>query len=342
MTSSPTTRHLGIDLGASSIKWALVDHDAGDWRAVDRGQAPTRATAGPGAIVEQLAEVGREVLERRPDVASIGVTVPGAYDAATGEARFIVNLPGDWNGVPVTAPIRAALGVPVAMINDARAFGLAELRLGAGRGAASLVGLVLGTGVGGVIAVDGKVVMGHDGSAGEVGHHTIDPDGPPCNCGNRGCLEAFIRADRLAAACQAPTAEAAVARARSGDPVAIAGLASVGRYLGIGIANLITLLAPDRVVIGGGVAAAGEPLLGPALEEVRRRTRMTSLADVAIVTAELGLWAGAMGAAVHGAEQLASHPETEAGPRAAGAPAAGPIAATDATDPAAKLGVAAG
>ena len=303
MTVAPATRHLGIDLGASSIKWVLVEHEADDWRTVDRGQVPTRSTAGPRAIVEQLADVGREVLARWPDVASVGVTVPGAYDPASGEARVIVNLPGDWNGTPVTAPLRAALGVPAALINDARAFGLAELRLGAGRGASSLVGIVLGSGVGGVIAVDGKVVMGHDGSAGEVGHHTIDPDGPPCNCGNRGCLEAFIRADRLAAACGAPTAEAAVERARAGDAEAVAGLASTGRYLGIGLANLITLLAPDRVVIGGGVAAAGELLLAPAREELRRRVRMTSLAEVEIVTAALGLWAGAMGAAVHGAEQ---------------------------------------
>ena len=302
---SSTTRHLGIDLGASSIKWALVEHGGDDWQAVDRGQVPTRSTAGPPAIVQQLAEVGREVIQRWPEVTSVGVTVPGAYDPATGEARFIVNLPGDWNGVPVTGPIRAALGVPTAMINDARAFGLAELRLGAGRGASSLVGIVLGTGVGGVIAVDGKVVMGHDGSAGEVGHHTIDPDGPPCNCGNRGCLEAFIRADRLAAACGAPTAEAAFERARAGDATALAGLRTTGRYLGIGIANLITLLAPDRVVIGGGVAAAGELLLAPAREEIQRRTKMTSLADVQIVTAELGLWAGAMGAAVHAAERAA-------------------------------------
>ncbi len=303
--ASSTTRHLGIDLGASSIKWALVEHEAHDWRSIDRGQVPTRVNAGPPLIVEQLAEVGAEVMARWPGVLSVGVGVPGAYDPGTGETRFIVNLPGDWNGIPVTTPLRAALGVPVALTNDARAFGLAELRLGAGRGASSLVGIVLGTGVGGVIAIDGNVVQGHDGSAGEVGHHTIDPDGPSCNCGNRGCLEAFIRADRLAEACGAPTAEVAVERARAGDAVAIEGLALVGRYLGIGVANLITLIAPDRVVIGGGIAQAGEPLLGPAREEIRRRTRMTSLADVEIVAAELGIWAGAMGAAVHGAERAA-------------------------------------
>jgi glucokinase len=305
VTGAPSgTRHLGIDLGASSIKWSLLERVAGDWRVLDRGRVPTRAADGPAAIVEQLGEVGREVVSRWPDVASVGVGVPGAYDPASGETRLIVNLPGDWLGVPVAATVQRALGVPVGLINDARAFGLAELRLGAGRGVTSLVGIVLGSGVGGVIALDGKVVMGHDGAAGEVGHHTIDPDGPSCNCGSRGCLESFIRADRLAEACGSPTAEAAVERARAGDPAAVAGLASVGRYLGIGIANLISIVGPDRVVIGGGIALAGELLLGPAREEVRRRLRMTSFDDVEIVHAELGIWAGSIGAAVHGAERL--------------------------------------
>ena len=127
--------------------------------------------------------------------------MPGLYDPATGATRFLVNVPGDWAGRPVARPIAAALGRPVSLINDARAFGLAELRLGAGRGAGSMVGLSLGTGVGGVIAVDGRVHLGHDGTAGEVGHQTIDPNGPPCGCGNHGCLEAFARADRIAAAC---------------------------------------------------------------------------------------------------------------------------------------------
>ena len=131
-----------------------------------------------------------------------------------------------------------------------------------------MVGLTLGTGVGGVIAVDGRVHQGHDGTAGEVGHQTIDPDGPSCGCGNHGCLEAFARADRLAEACGTATAEEAVTRARAGDERALAGLARVGRYLGIGIANMITVISPDRVVIGGGVAAAGELLFAPIREEL--------------------------------------------------------------------------
>jgi glucokinase len=215
---------------------------------------------------------------------------------------MMINLPGAWDGHPVQAPLEAALRVPVALINDARAFGLAELRLGAARGASSMVGLTLGTGVGGVIAIDGKVHQGHDGTAGEIGHQTIDPDGPDCNCGNHGCLEAFARADRIAEACGTPTAEEAVERARNGDAAAIEGLRRVGRYLGIGIGNMITVIAPDVVVIGGGIAPAGDLLLETAREEIRRRVNTTAISDVEIVTAELGTWAGAIGAAVHGAE----------------------------------------
>src|SRR5205823_4057199 len=181
-----------------------------------------------------------------------------------------------WDGHRVSVSLGEALQVPVALINDARAFGVAELALGAGRGGSTIIGLTLGTGVGGVIAVDGRVHMGRDGSAGEIGHQTIDPDGPGCTCGNRGCLEAFIRADRIAAECEAATAEDAVLRAANGDRVAIDGLRRVGSYLGIGIANMIVAIAPDRVVIGGGVTAAGDLLLAAAREEIRRRVRITS------------------------------------------------------------------
>ena len=133
------------------------------------------------------------------------------------------------------------------------------------------IGLTLGTGVGGVVVVDGRVLLGHDGTAGEIGHQTIDPEGPPCGCGNHGCLEAFARADRIAAACGTETAEAAIEAARAGDATALAGLERIGTYLGIGIANMIVVLSPDRVVIGGGIAAAGDLLLGPISVELARR-----------------------------------------------------------------------
>ncbi|HEX2756376.1 MAG TPA: ROK family protein [Candidatus Limnocylindrales bacterium] len=323
------THHLGLDLGGTNLKWTVVEHAGADWRVLDRGQVPTRS-GGPDAIVPQLAEVGRAAIGQWPDVSTAGVGIPGLYDPRTGATRFLVNIPGPWDGYPVAGPLADELGVPVALINDARAFGLAELRLGAGRGASSMVGLTLGTGVGGVIAVDGKVHQGHDGTAGEVGHQTIDPDGPSCNCGNHGCLEAFCRADRIAEACGAATAEEAVERARSGDAAALEGLRRVGRYLGIGIGNMITVISPDRVVIGGGIAAAGDLLLDEARAEIRRRVLTTSVDEVEIVTAELGTWAGAMGAAIHGAEQAPPQGTADASPGSAAV-----IAAIDAAvDPA--------
>ena len=297
-----SSRHLGLDFGVTNIKWAVAERSGGQWRILDRGQLPTPAGGQPGAVVQRLIDVGREAIDRDPMITSVGLGVPGLYDPVTGVTRFLVNMPGGWHGVPVAGPLREALRLPTALINDARAFGLAELRLGAARGASSMIGLTLGTGVGGVIAVGGRVHQGHDGTGGEIGHQTIDPDGPWCGCGNRGCLEAFARADQIAIACGTATAEEAVTRARAGDARAVDGLAQIGRYLGIGIANMIAVISPDKVVLGGGVAAAADLLLEPIRAELRRRVFVTSLEQVDIVTAELGTWAGAMGAAIHGAE----------------------------------------
>jgi glucokinase len=301
------SRHLGLDLGATNLKWAVVSHADGAWATVANGQVPTRRVADPetvpDTVVAQLAEVAAVTIDEWGPVLSVGIGVPGLYDPAAGTTRFLVNLPGPWAGRQVAGPVAAAAGVPAYLINDARAFGLAELRLGAARGAGSMVGLTLGTGIGGVVAIDGRVHLGHDGTAGEIGHQTIDPDGPWCGCGNRGCVEAYARADQIAAACGTSTAEEAVRAALAGDVRARAGLADVGRYLGIGIANMITVISPDRIVLGGGVAAAGDLLFGPIRAEIARRVTTTSIDDVTLVAAELGTWAGAIGAAVHGAEQ---------------------------------------
>ncbi len=302
MQAKGATRHLGLDLGGTNIKWVVVERDADAWRVLERDHVPTPTADGPEAVIARLVSVGAEAVGHCPGVSTLGIGVPGLYDPATGTTRFLVNFPTGWAGVPVSGPVGGALGLPTALINDARAFGLAELRLGAARGASSMIGLTLGTGVGGVIAVDGRVVQGHDGTAGEIGHQTIDPDGPWCNCGNRGCLEAFARADQIAAACGTGTAEEAFVRARAGDPRAVDGLVQVGRYLGIGIANMVAVISPDRVVIGGGISAAADLLMAPIRDELRRRVRTTSLEHVELVAAELGTWAGAIGAAIHGAE----------------------------------------
>jgi glucokinase len=296
-----TTLHLGIDLGATNIKWAVVARDGETWTTRATGQVLTVGDEGAEAIVDRMADIGRRA-KAEHGVRTIGVGVPGLYDAARGVTLLLTNLPGGWIEQPVAEPLGRALGLRVALINDARAFGLAELRLGAGRGAATMIGLTLGTGVGGVVAVGGAVHQGHDGTAGEVGHQTLEPDGPECTCGNRGCLEAYVRADRVAAACGTDTAAAAVAAARAGDRRALDGFAEIGAWLGIGIANLVVVLTPDRVVLGGGVAGAGDLLLDPIRAELRRRVHVTALDRVELCLAELGTGAGAIGAAVHGAE----------------------------------------
>jgi len=297
------TRHLGLDLGGTNIKWAVVEHHGDEWSLLGTDEVPTLAAEGPDAVIGRLAAVAGDAVTHWPSVESVGIGVPGLYDPQAGTTRLLINLPGDWAGRPMASVVSEAVSLPTHLINDARAFGLAELRLGAGRGASSMIGLTLGTGVGGVIAVDGRVHQGHDGTGGELGHQTLDPDGPSCACGNYGCLEAFTRADRIAEACGAPSAAEAFARARAGDQRARDGVERVGRYLGIGIANAIVVITPDRVVIGGGISAAADLLLPIIRDELRRHVHVTSLADVEIVAAELGVWAGAIGAAVHGAEK---------------------------------------
>ena len=153
-----SSRHLGLDLGATNLKWVVLERRAEAWTVVTRGQVATATVddreAIPDAVVAQLVAVGSDANAAWGPVGTAGIGIPGLYDPATGATRFLVNLPGPWAGYPVAPRVSEALGVPVSLINDARAFGLAELRLGAGRGASSMIGLTLGTGIGGVIAVD--------------------------------------------------------------------------------------------------------------------------------------------------------------------------------------------
>lgn len=301
MSGGDASRHLGLDLGATNLKWAVLERDGEAWRNIEHGQLPTDADEGADAVLGRMAEISRQARAGWPRVESVGVGVPGLFDAQTGVTTFLPNLPPDWTDLPVAGPLEERIGLPVRLINDARAFGLAELWLGAGRGCETMVGLTLGSGVGGVVVMNGRVHFGHDGTGGEVGHQTLLPDGPACTCGNRGCLEALTRADAIAGACGTATAADAVRAAQAGEERAIEGLGEIGRWLGIGISNLIVVLTPDRVVLGGGVSGAGHLLLEPIRDEVRRRVRVTDLEAVEIVAAELGTWAGAIGAAVHGA-----------------------------------------
>ncbi|HSS94803.1 MAG TPA: ROK family protein [Candidatus Dormibacteraeota bacterium] len=296
-----TSRHLGLDLGGTNLKWAVVEQDGSSPRMLASGQVPTDVSRGERSVVEQLVEMARGSFRDLGWMESVGVGVPGLYDPVAGNTRFMPNVPGKWAGVPVAAEVSASVGAPVQLINDARAFTLAEHRLGAGRGTESMLGITLGTGIGGGLILNGLLYMGHDGTAGEFGHQTILPDGPACNCGSRGCLEALAKADAIVRVCGQPTVTMCVEAARAGDRQAQQGLTEVGQYLGIGVGNVVALLSVDRVVVGGGVAAAGDMLLEPLQAELRRRVFITDLDAITVVGAELGIWAGAIGAALHGA-----------------------------------------
>jgi glucokinase len=197
--------------------------------------------------------------------------------------------------------VEAALGVPVRLVNDVRALTLGELRMGAGRGARDLVCIALGTGVGGGVVIRGELHLGL-GHAGEIGHMTVVPDGPECGCGNRGCLDRVAGAESIAAAGGREDVLAVAAAARDGDERARRALEDAAEAVAIALGNAVVLLWPERVVVGGGVAAAGEALLGPLRLALARRAAVAPAARIPVVPAQLGTHAGAIGAALWSAE----------------------------------------
>jgi glucokinase len=297
-------RALGIDLGGTSVKWVLLEEspersaDAAEPRVVARGETETQAEHGPSHVLDRLAQLADAAAAHhgRPD--SVGLGLPGPLDLERGRVVFMANLPG-WDDVPVVELLSSRVGIGGALVNDARAFTLGELELGAARGSSDVVGITIGTGVGGGIVVGGRLQLGLNGNVGEIGHQTLVPDGPLCGCGNRGCLEAYAAGPAIARAAGMGTADRVVAAARAGDGDAVAVLERAGAFLGIGIANILVCVGPDTVVVGGGVATdAGDLLLEPARRELERRCRTVPLDRVRLVPAALGTTAGAIGAAV--------------------------------------------
>jgi glucokinase len=212
--SQSASRHLGLDLGGTNIKWAVVERDGGEWRTLGHDRVATPTAGGPKEVVAELARVGKLAAARWPGVESVGIGVPGLYYPERGATRFLVNIPGDWDGMPVAAEVGGALGLPAHLINDARAFGLAELRLGAGRGASSMVGLTLGTGIGGVIAIEPR----RPAATAPPASWTQTIIRRPHAAAALRLPEAFARADRLAAACRTDTAERRQGKARQRWP----------------------------------------------------------------------------------------------------------------------------
>ncbi|MGH3102687.1 MAG: ROK family protein [Gaiellaceae bacterium] len=289
------SRALGLDVGGTNIKLAVLED--GVLAATDSA-ATLSDHGGPQAVLERVVALGRAA----GPVDSIGVALPGLLDVE-GNAVILPNLHGDWPGRPIRAPLEAGFDRPVPLINDGHAFALAEARIGAARGSRDVICIVCGTGVGGGLVLGGELHFGVGDRAGEVGHHTVVPDGLLCACGNHGCLETVAGARAIAREAGKVSFDDVVAAARAGEGGAISALERAGAFIGIAIANLTIFVTPERVVVGGGVAEAGPLLLDPIRAEVERRAANVAPLDrIEIVPAELGPWAGAIGAALWGAE----------------------------------------
>ncbi len=303
---------LGIDIGGTKLAAGAIEADG---RIVARAETPTRADEGPERVLGRIVQLAKDVVarsqSRQVPVERIGIGCAGPVDRKTGLILDPPNLPG-WTRVPLVEQIEKALGLPAVLENDANAAALGEYRYGAGQGVQGLVYLTVSTGIGGGIILDGKIWHGLKDAAGEIGHMTLLPDGPPCGCGNRGCLEALAsgpaiarRARELLAAGRPSrlrdlvefTAADVARLAHEGDPVACEAWESAVKYLALGVAAAITIVAPERVILGGGVTRAGNLLFEPLRREVKRRVRLVPVGDVLILPAALGDDVGILGAA---------------------------------------------
>jgi glucokinase len=297
---------MGLDLGGTNIKVVVVEETPEDDppEVLFRSQHATHAESGPDGVTDRLIEAGLSTIAEVGPVDATGLGVPGLFDADTGRIVLFPNLPGPWPGHSLRDPVADALGTPTAIINDARAFVLAEGTIGAGRHCRILVGLTLGTGIGGGIMIDGRIHLGAFGTAGEIAHQIIMPDGPLCGCGNRGCVEALAKADALTELAGQPDVASVFDHAAAGDERCLAAIETVAGYIGIGLANTVTLLGPDCIVIGGGITNAGDMILEPIRRATRSHVRLAPAGEIEIVPAALGEMAGAIGAALAGRAQL--------------------------------------
>lgn len=307
---------IGIDFGASHINLLLADTAA---RILDEIEVDFDIQAGPQAGIAEADRLVREILSRAnlniEDILAIGMGVPGPIVTATGTVVAPPIMPG-WDGYPIRDNLQTLWKVPVSINNDAELGALGEWAAGAGRGEQTLAYIKVGTGIGAGLLLDGQIYRGVTGSAGEIGHLTIDENGPLCACGNHGCLEAIAGGRAIALQAQEAvrnkqrtqlasiqpvesiTARDVAAAARRGDLLAQQILARAGTHIGIAIAGMVNLFNPALVIIGGGVAQTGDILLEPIRQAVQRRSLPAATRVVRITTAMLGRRSSSMGAVI--------------------------------------------
>lgn len=324
MTGRPTPRSraapvIGIDVGGTSTKLGLLT-EGGD--ALERFRSlPTGAQRPRDDVLHDLAGAVRSLAAETEAAGSgavaIGVGLPAAM-SREGRIEVLPNFAPGWSGVQVAEELRARTGIASVVVNDARAFTLAEATFGAAAGARAAFGVTLGTGVGGGLVLDGELYTGPSGKAGEFGHHVVDRHGPLCGCGSHGCLETYASATALVASVTRPFLRGTAARlceladgrleavtpplvaeaAARGDDVCREALDRVATVLGVAIANVTTLVAVERVVVGGGMAGLGDDLFTPLRRALRAYAPVVGDDLPAVVPARLGDTAGALGAAL--------------------------------------------
>ncbi len=282
---------IGIDLGGTGIKLARFDR-SGQRLAEQRIATPQPAV--PGAVCMALCEA---IEQLDPDhlAGVVGIGLPGPMDAAARVARVCINLPG-WLDVPLADWLEPRLQRRVTLANDGNCALVGEAWLGAARGCSDVVLLTLGTGVGGGVMLNGSLFKGHHGAAAEPGLIGLNPDGPPCNSGNRGSLEQYASIAALRRLWDGDPEELNHL-ANAGDPEALAVWARYGRTLGVGISSLVYLFTPQRVLLGGGLAAAAVHFLPAVRAEVETRVQAVSREGLEILACQLGNGAGRLGAA---------------------------------------------
>ncbi len=323
MTTNGDQRVLygAVDLGGSHIGLALgrLDLDAGSYRLEVR---KTLQAPGYGGWEPALDWIGSGLIELADELGespvAVGVGCPGWVDIEGGVTRFLPNLPTQWRDVQVAQILGERLGVTVHLLNDVRAATLGEYSLGTGRGTSTMALFALGTGIGGGVVVDGRLRLGPLGSAGELGHQIVDPAGPLCGCGGRGCLEATASGPAIAAAGvrlllsgQAPalfdltggdveevSAETMGEAARAGDEAVTHELGRIAGLVGIAAANVVVALHPELIVLGGGVAGLGDVLFDGVRQTIAERVRVFPTDDVRVEPAALGTDAGLVGSMV--------------------------------------------
>lgn len=313
----------GADLGGTTVSIALARCDGS---LVAESKIATESHKGPEDVLNRIAD---QVLllaqEAGVSPSAFGLGVPGLVDLKTGTTKFLPNMPTQWRNVEAARIVTAKLGCPVSLLNDARAATLGELRYGLGRDVESMAMLTLGTGVGGGIAVNRQLVLGPLGAAGELGHQRILPDGPPCGCGQRGCLETLVSGPaftgegvRLLKAGLAPILHELVdgdiskvspremaQAAKAGDDVLASTIRRRAGYLGIGVANVVTIIHPELVVLSGGVAEMGDILIDPVRTAAKKHVGMFPTENVQVEKAILGEKAGLLGTIALAADSLA-------------------------------------